>query len=227
MTDKEKGQFPEKASTDSGDEAAAAQLWAVYVSEAEKYDKALVESWKSDMDGLLIFAGLQLRLRRSHSTAFGPNITAASGFHNGTPLQRTAGTVFTPSVSSIICNALWFINLGFSLACALTTTLVQHWAREFLHKADMRSAPVIRARIFSYLHYELKRFQMNTVPGAHHYDDIVAVILLIFLAVYAVFTLLPLGYLDCPYHTPLSGAFWRLWKTVEENWPEGSPPLPT
>jgi hypothetical protein len=50
------------------------------------------------------------------------------------------------------------------------------------------------------------------------------VILLIFLAVYAVFTLLPLGYLDCPYHTPLSGAFWRLWKTVEENWPEGSPP---
>ncbi|KAJ6527156.1 hypothetical protein B0H19DRAFT_899754, partial [Mycena capillaripes] len=32
--------------------------WAVYVSEAEKYDKALVESWKSDMDGLLIFAAL-------------------------------------------------------------------------------------------------------------------------------------------------------------------------
>jgi uncharacterized protein YaaW (UPF0174 family) len=44
---------------------------------------------------------------------------------NGTPLQRPAGTVFTPSVSSIVCNALWFINLGFSLACALTATLVQ------------------------------------------------------------------------------------------------------
>jgi hypothetical protein len=27
----------------------------VYVSEAEKYDKALVETWKSDMEGLLIF----------------------------------------------------------------------------------------------------------------------------------------------------------------------------
>ncbi|KAJ7460178.1 hypothetical protein FB451DRAFT_1001510, partial [Mycena latifolia] len=34
------------------------KLWAVYVSEAEKYDKSLVESWKSDMEGLLIFAGL-------------------------------------------------------------------------------------------------------------------------------------------------------------------------
>jgi hypothetical protein len=29
----------------------------VYISEAEKYDKALVESWRSDMDGLLIFVG--------------------------------------------------------------------------------------------------------------------------------------------------------------------------
>jgi hypothetical protein len=28
----------------------------VYISEAEKYDKALVEGWKSDMEGLLIFA---------------------------------------------------------------------------------------------------------------------------------------------------------------------------
>ncbi|KAJ6471327.1 hypothetical protein C8R45DRAFT_416616 [Mycena sanguinolenta] len=33
-------------------------MWAVYVSEAEKYDKSLVESWKSDMEGLLIFAAL-------------------------------------------------------------------------------------------------------------------------------------------------------------------------
>jgi hypothetical protein len=41
--------------TDHDDEAAAAKLWAVYVSEAEKYDKSLVESWKSDMEGLLIF----------------------------------------------------------------------------------------------------------------------------------------------------------------------------
>jgi hypothetical protein len=34
---------------------AGAKLWAVYISEAEKYDKALVEGWKSDMEGLLIF----------------------------------------------------------------------------------------------------------------------------------------------------------------------------
>ncbi|TDL18081.1 hypothetical protein BD410DRAFT_728922, partial [Rickenella mellea] len=34
------------------------QLWSLYVSKAEKFDRALVESWKGDMDGILIFAGL-------------------------------------------------------------------------------------------------------------------------------------------------------------------------
>ncbi|KAJ6580446.1 hypothetical protein DFH09DRAFT_876284, partial [Mycena vulgaris] len=34
------------------------KLWVVYISEVDKYDKALVESWRGDMDGLLIFAGL-------------------------------------------------------------------------------------------------------------------------------------------------------------------------
>lgn len=39
-------------------EAASAKIWAVYVAEAEKYDKALVESWKSNMEGMLIFVSL-------------------------------------------------------------------------------------------------------------------------------------------------------------------------
>jgi hypothetical protein len=39
----------------ASEEAAASKLWAVYVSGAEKYDKSLVESWRSDMQGMLIF----------------------------------------------------------------------------------------------------------------------------------------------------------------------------
>jgi hypothetical protein len=31
------------------------KIWAVYVAEAWLQDKALVERWKSDMDGILIF----------------------------------------------------------------------------------------------------------------------------------------------------------------------------
>ncbi|KAJ7249082.1 hypothetical protein B0H12DRAFT_1301064, partial [Mycena haematopus] len=40
------------------EETAASKLWAMYISEAEKYNRVLVESWKSDMEGLLIFAAL-------------------------------------------------------------------------------------------------------------------------------------------------------------------------
>ncbi|KAJ7076006.1 hypothetical protein B0H15DRAFT_955982 [Mycena belliarum] len=40
-----------------GDEPCA-QIWSVYISEAEKYDKALVDSWRGNMNGILIFAGL-------------------------------------------------------------------------------------------------------------------------------------------------------------------------
>jgi hypothetical protein len=39
----------------SKDEVGSTKLWAVYIAEAEKYDKALVESWRSDMGGMLIF----------------------------------------------------------------------------------------------------------------------------------------------------------------------------
>ena len=34
---------------DPNEESAASKLWAVYVFEAEKYDRSLVESWKSNM----------------------------------------------------------------------------------------------------------------------------------------------------------------------------------
>lgn len=33
----------------------AAKFWSVYVEEAESHDKALVETWKDDMEGIIIF----------------------------------------------------------------------------------------------------------------------------------------------------------------------------
>ncbi|KAJ7039447.1 hypothetical protein C8F04DRAFT_1178979 [Mycena alexandri] len=38
-----------------GTEEACAKMWSVYVSQAEKYDKALVAGWRADMKGILIF----------------------------------------------------------------------------------------------------------------------------------------------------------------------------
>ncbi|KAJ6559989.1 hypothetical protein B0H19DRAFT_1375907 [Mycena capillaripes] len=58
MADVEKGGIKLKQGINPDEDAAAAKLWTVYVSEAEKYDRSLVETWKSDMEGLLIFAAL-------------------------------------------------------------------------------------------------------------------------------------------------------------------------
>ncbi|KAJ7610028.1 hypothetical protein DFH06DRAFT_1065367 [Mycena polygramma] len=240
------------------DEAAAAKLWTIYVLEAEKYDKSLVESWRSDMQGMLIFAGLfsasltafLIESYKTLSLDSGDQMVVllaqisqqlASG-PNGTVAPITAPVSFSPSPTSLVCNALWFISLGLSLACALIATLLEQWARDFIHRADMRSAPLIRARVYSYLYYGAKRFNMHVVvdiiPLLLHASllfffaglvaflmpvniliaAICAALLLLVTTAYSVLTLLPLRYLDCPYRTPLSGAFWWLLQYSKIIW---------
>ncbi|KAJ7056181.1 hypothetical protein C8F01DRAFT_1373147 [Mycena amicta] len=159
------------------EEAGAAKLWSVYVDEAEKYDKSLVESWRSDMEGMLIFAGLfsaslTAFLVESYKTLVPDSgdatvhllgqILAASQASNSS-FTPSAPAPFRPAVTSLICNALWFVSLGLSLACALMATLLAQWARDFLHRANTRSSPVTRARMYSYLYYGLRRFRMHAV----------------------------------------------------------------
>ncbi|KAJ7199154.1 hypothetical protein GGX14DRAFT_173933 [Mycena pura] len=238
---------------DPSEEAAASKLWAVYVSEAGKYDKALVESWKRDMEGILIFAGLfsaslTAFIIESYKTLM-PDSGAsmvqllahiseqlAAVANNGTVVSPplAPSSHFTPPATSLVCNVLWFISLGLSLTCALIATLLEQWARNFLHKTDMRSSPVVRARIFSYLYYGLKQFKMHTIveiiPLLLHISVIfffaglvpflipinvpvatlAALILIVVVGVYLLLTFLPMWHLDCPYRTPLSYACWRL-----------------
>ncbi|KAI0261613.1 hypothetical protein BC834DRAFT_830014, partial [Gloeopeniophorella convolvens] len=33
-------------------------MWSVYLSVSDNFDQSLVENWKGDMDGILIFTGL-------------------------------------------------------------------------------------------------------------------------------------------------------------------------
>ncbi|KAJ7159961.1 hypothetical protein C8R43DRAFT_1124327 [Mycena crocata] len=254
MDDEEKGNFARKAASDPRHEAAATKLWAVYVSEAEKYDKGLLESWKSDMQGLLIFAGLfsaslTAFLIESYKTLtpdpadntvlFLAQISqqlAASA--NGTTFNIPPSVPFTPLASSVLCNILWFISLGLALTSALIATLVEQWARDFLHRSEIRSAPVIRARCFSFLYYGLKRFKMHAlvevipillhaslilffaglvaflIPVSTAVTALTGLFLVIVTGVYSVLTLLPLYHLDSPYRTPLSGAVWRLQKKL-------------
>ncbi|KAJ7854779.1 hypothetical protein B0H13DRAFT_2206195, partial [Mycena leptocephala] len=104
------------------DELAGVRLWGVYISEAEKYDKALVDGWKSDMKGIIIFAGLF----STSLTAFlvesyqslAPDqgaITIAllaqisrqlAAPENTSSANLEALSTFEPTQSSIVCNTL-------------------------------------------------------------------------------------------------------------------------
>ncbi|KAJ7173332.1 hypothetical protein C8R46DRAFT_946043 [Mycena filopes] len=239
---------------DVRDESASAKLWGVYLSEAEKYDHALVESWRSDMQGMLIFAGLfsaslTAFIVESYKTLLPDSgdstvvlltqislqLAAAA---NGTAFTIPAPIPFSPATSNVVCNALWFISLGFSLTCALIATLLEQWARDYLHKADMHSAPVVRARIFAYLFHGLKRFKLHVVvelvPLLLHLSlvfffaglvaflfpvdrllvTITACILGLTLAIYSCLTVLPIIWPDCPYRTPLSSGLLSLLQSV-------------
>ncbi|KAJ7435959.1 hypothetical protein B0H11DRAFT_666686 [Mycena galericulata] len=221
---------------------SGAKLWAVDISEAEKYDKALVESWRSDIDGLLVFAGLFSASLTAFLTESYQTLTPDHGDRtiailtqislqlsasaNGSLVELpTASAVFAPSAASLVCNAFWFLSLGLSLFCALIATLVEQWARDFIQKTDMRPSPIIRGRIYAYLYYGLRRFNMHAfveiIPVLLHaslilffaglvaflqpVNAVMAALAAALLLVITALTILPIFYSDCPYRTPLSG----------------------
>ncbi|KAJ7901663.1 hypothetical protein B0H13DRAFT_2027512 [Mycena leptocephala] len=188
-----------------GTEEACAKMWSVYISQAEKYDKALVAGWRADMKAILIFTSVP-----------------------------AVALEFIPTMATQICNGLWFTALGLSLASAMLATLVEQWARDYLNKSDMLPSPIERARICSYLYSGLKRFRMHAIvdliPLLLHMSLllffaglvvflypinwammlIAASLLSIVSSVYAALTIMPLLVANCPCRTPLSGVLWRI-----------------
>jgi hypothetical protein len=159
-----------------------------------------------------------------------------SAFSNSTTIGVPPAPAFAPSTPALLCHTLWFFSLGLSPGCALVATPLEQWTRDFIHRTDMRSAHLIRARIFSFLYYCLRRFDLHTVvdivPLLLHaalllflaglvaflvpvniiMAGIAAIILVIITGVSVILTLHPPLYLDSPYLTPLSGVFWRVFQ---------------
>ncbi|KAJ7639939.1 hypothetical protein DFH06DRAFT_628719 [Mycena polygramma] len=235
--------------SDAESRQASANLWSIYISEAERYDKALVESWKADMEGMLIFSGLfsasltaflvesYQTLQPDSGTMTVQLLTQISqqlASNSTTALATSEVLVFHPAPSSLICNALWFISLSLSITCALLATLIEQWAREFLHRTERKPSPIQRAQIFSFLYFGVRRFGMHSMvdliplllhvslmlflaglvafllPINHIIMGLIAAILAGFLAVYGILTVLPAISLDSPYRTPFSNLVWRL-----------------
>ncbi|KAF5350878.1 hypothetical protein D9758_010549 [Tetrapyrgos nigripes] len=172
----------------TSDDDASFGLWNMYLSQAHEYDKTLLEGWKKDMDGMLLFSALYSAsltalivesykklqpdpedLTTSLLTTISLQLTSIS---NGTTM--TVGlpdTSFKPMASSLICNMLWFLSLALALTCSLLATFVQQWTRDFLHKTSMRPSPVVQARVLAFSYFGLRRF------GMHTFVDVIPVLL--------------------------------------------------
>jgi hypothetical protein len=144
--------------------------------------------------------------------------------------------VVPPTSSSLACNILWFLSLGFSLSCALIATLVEQWSRDFIQSTEMRPSPVIRARIFAYLYFGLQKFGMHSliqfIPLLLHISlllffaglvaflhpinapltAVAAALLGSIITAYIYLTVLPMFSSDSPYRTPLSNMAWVLFR---------------
>ncbi|KAI9447581.1 hypothetical protein H4582DRAFT_10154 [Lactarius indigo] len=228
-------------------------LWSMYLTEAEKQDKEVTETWKGDTDGILVFTGLFSATVASFIIESYHNLSPNSGDTTNTLLTQISGQLFNisngipltivvaqssqpfkPTASAVRVNVLWFLSLVLSLSCALSATLMQQWARRYQELAQRRGATHRRGRMRAYIFDGITRFEMGravaTMPTLLHISVFLFFIglvdflfpiyatvayatlgcIVVFALAYAILTILPNIFLNCPYATPLSSLTWRI-----------------
>ncbi|KAI9445860.1 hypothetical protein BJY52DRAFT_1156818, partial [Lactarius psammicola] len=166
-------------------------LWSMYLTEAEKQDKEVIESWKGDTEGILVFTGLfsatvaafiiESYQKLSPNSGDTTNALLAQisqqlvNISNGTPLTSVTVQIsqpFKPTASAVRVNVLWFLSLVLSLTCALSATLMQQWTRRYQEFAQRHGAPHRRGRMRAYIFDGISRFRMTravaTMPTLLH-----------------------------------------------------------
>jgi Family of unknown function (DUF6535) len=89
-------------------------------------------------------------------------VTILSPNHSN-PVQLASSNSYQ---ASLIINALWFLSLAFSLACALAATLVQQWSRIYLQGIEERFDPHQRVRMRTYLQQGVQKFYLSELVGS-------------------------------------------------------------
>ncbi|KAI0266157.1 hypothetical protein BC834DRAFT_969662 [Gloeopeniophorella convolvens] len=157
------------------------KMWTIYLSEAEKHDKAVAAGWKDDAGSVLIFTGLfstvvasfiiegykylspstsdeTVSLLRQISSQL-----AALSNHTGVGAIPAPSTQFSPRVPMVCANMLWAASFLLSTACALCATLVHQWARQYFQPSQLAMAPRDRARVRSFIFLGAEKYGISTV----------------------------------------------------------------
>ncbi|KAH9016055.1 hypothetical protein EDB84DRAFT_1239316, partial [Lactarius hengduanensis] len=166
-------------------------LWSMYLTEAEKQDAEVLESWKGDTNGILVFTGLFSATVAAFIIESYKKLSPDSGdttnallvqilqhfvdSPHGKPLANIpaqSGQSFKPTASAVRVNVFWFLSLILSLSCALFATLMQQWARRYQELAQRRGVFHRRGRMRAYIFDGIHRFGMAravaTMPTLLH-----------------------------------------------------------
>ncbi|KAI9431317.1 hypothetical protein H4582DRAFT_1885101, partial [Lactarius indigo] len=139
----------------------------MYMEMATEEDKTMVQNWKEDADGILVFTGLFSAAVTSLISVsiqdIRPNPQDTSNFYLANIYQTAANPnlstslpssppLFSPPNYAVWVNSLWFMSLVISISCALLATLLQQWARRYLKASQSHHglSPHTRARIRSF-----------------------------------------------------------------------------
>ncbi|KAF8257623.1 hypothetical protein EI94DRAFT_1541594, partial [Lactarius quietus] len=120
-------------------------IFSMYLERAKEEDERMIENWKADADGILIFTGL---FSASVATFISVSIQdvrqnpqETSNFYLAGIYQNVVNPnrsnpssslppfppPFAPPTYAIWVNSLWFLSLVISITCALLATLLQQW----------------------------------------------------------------------------------------------------
>lgn len=130
------------------------------------------------------------------------------------------------------------------MGCAISATLVQQWARSYLHAVDNQHHPphkraLIRAYMFEgmgeshmtvaiegipiLLHASLFLFLIGLIVYFYGINPLIAypimAVFVVSVTMYLIPTCMPLVRSNFPFHTPLSSPFWWLWRVTRHREP--------
>ncbi|KAF8798334.1 hypothetical protein BYT27DRAFT_7151139, partial [Phlegmacium glaucopus] len=166
-------------------DSGADKLWSIYNREAESYDRALMETWKDDMDTIIIFAGLFSAVLTAFLVDASKNLKADPTDQTNALLTQTVVLLaqisqqlgpngsqtiishpqplgqFKLKSSDLRINMFWYMSLGFSITAALGATLVQQWVRDYLQVFQRLSGSLERSRMRQYLFHGLSSNHMS------------------------------------------------------------------
>ncbi|VDC05020.1 unnamed protein product [Peniophora sp. CBMAI 1063] len=223
-------------------------IWDTYLKAAQREDEARPKNWEGNTTGILTFTGLfaatvaafiiesykdlsadpgnRTNVLLEHLIAAMANASA----HN--PVTAPPQETFSVAPTAIVTNAFWFSSLLIALVCALLSTLVQEWSRNYAQ--DISGSHVehenFRTRAFNHIYIRMgvNRYGMNQFvswivmlmhvsvfffacgllvflfPINHIIASVATGVISIFIIIYLLASLLPLIDPSCPYRTPLS-----------------------